>query len=344
MTPRQLGVMSSAADKPTRKKRIIQSKHGSFNLLGLMDQSKEAAVILQQEAAKTQEKASAKKSAEEKAAQDLLDFHLCKRQCACEGEDCKWAYFTICRVVECGRLVEPLSVCMAPNCLKLRREAKKQELVDKAKKDSWDMAKWKTCKQVDFDDEQCFCEGACLWKHHRLCENPPCSVLLAPGTNCRKKVCCQYRKANGIKPTRTRAGSKKPPISARKAAKKSTKNQATSAKRIFEFSDSSDSERNFSDRSYLSLDLDTPDMKLDPDSDESETLFEIEAIVSGPCPVKGPNFGKWFVKWLGYDSDDNTWEPRANLPEAELQLYEMKMTKERAAIVKQHRQSPRFSC
>jgi hypothetical protein len=234
---------------------------------------------------------------------------------------------------------------MAPACIKLRRDAKKEELRVKAAKDALDLAMWKTCKQFEFRDDECMCDGPCVWKLHRLCENPPCTVLLAPGSNCRKKACCAYRKEKGIKPSRTRAGSKKPPPKVKKALKKVSNELLTSAKRLYAFSDSSDSdsERNFSDRSDMSLNLDGPDEKFDSDSDESEALFQMEGIVSGPCQNKGPNFGRYLVKWVGYDSDENTWEPRANLPPGELETFQKEMAKERAAIVTKTRTSSSFS-
>jgi hypothetical protein len=49
MTPRELGVIMDNQDTSTRKKKIIESRHGSFNLLGLMQKSKAVAISLAEE-------------------------------------------------------------------------------------------------------------------------------------------------------------------------------------------------------------------------------------------------------------------------------------------------------
>jgi hypothetical protein len=46
MTLRELGVIVDTQDTSTRKKKIIESRHGSFNLLGLMQKSKVVAITL----------------------------------------------------------------------------------------------------------------------------------------------------------------------------------------------------------------------------------------------------------------------------------------------------------
>jgi hypothetical protein len=41
-------------------------------------------------------------------------------------------------------------------------------------------------------------------------------------------------------------------------------------------------------------------------------VFQVSHIVSGPRKSDG----KYEVKWMGYQSDENTWEPRKNLPDS----------------------------
>ena len=55
---------------------------------------------------------------------------------------------------------------------------------------------------------------------------------------------------------------------------------------------------------------------------QTSSSFEIENIVSGPCVSKGPNLGKYEIKWLNYDSVDNTWEPRAHIPDEVMMEYD----------------------
>ena len=62
----------------------------------------------------------------------------------------------------------------------------------------------------------------------------------------------------------------------------------------------------------------------DSDDSNSSVQFELERIVSGPCK-SGPNKGKYFIKWVGYDSDDNTWEPPAHISSDDLREYENEM-------------------
>ena len=62
----------------------------------------------------------------------------------------------------------------------------------------------------------------------------------------------------------------------------------------------------------------------DSDDSNSSIQFELERIVSGPCK-SGPNKGKYFIKWVGYDSDDNTWEPPAHISSDDLREYENEM-------------------
>ena len=62
----------------------------------------------------------------------------------------------------------------------------------------------------------------------------------------------------------------------------------------------------------------------DSDDSNSSVQFELERIVSGPCK-SGPNKDKCFIKWVGYDSDDNTWEPPAHISSDDLREYENEM-------------------
>ena len=59
----------------------------------------------------------------------------------------------------------------------------------------------------------------------------------------------------------------------------------------------------------------------DSDDTDSSVQYELERIVSGPCK-RGPNKGKYLIKWVGYDSDKNTWEPSAHLSAHDVREYE----------------------
>jgi hypothetical protein len=45
-------------------------------------------------------------------------------------------------------------------------------------------------------------------------------------------------------------------------------------------------------------------------------LYQIEAILDGP-----DDQDRFFIKWEGYSDAENTWEPRANLPDGMLDEY-----------------------
>jgi hypothetical protein len=49
----------------------------------------------------------------------------------------------------------------------------------------------------------------------------------------------------------------------------------------------------------------------------------MERVVSGPCQIRGPKFGCYEVKWQGYGSDENTWEPLHHLPIREVLKYDV---------------------
>ena len=283
MTPRELGVITTQKDTTTKKKRIIEKNHGSFNLLGLMEKSKLAALNLSKDEQKNEEKASAKAALQKKAAQDMLDYQLCQRKCTCGPGECTWKHFSLCSLPDCGALVQPLSTCQSVSCVKQRREATKVAATAKAAQHAVRYADFVICQTT------CKCPQDCVWRKYRICENPPCKTLLADGTNCRKRACAKFRKDNGIalqKPT-------VPPTSKRHAARRRAKTkpvgETSSAKQPVQIS----------------------------------SEFEIENIVSGPCASKGPNKDKYEIKWLGYDSEENTWEPRANIPDEAMMEYDM---------------------
>ncbi len=46
--------------------------------------------------------------------------------------------------------------------------------------------------------------------------------------------------------------------------------------------------------------------------------------MSGPCK-SGSDKGKYFIKWVAYDSDENTWEPPTHLSSDDLREYENEM-------------------
>jgi hypothetical protein len=89
MTPRELGVITEVTTTVTKKKRIIETRHGSFNLMGLMQKSKAAAVTLDEEEKKANARTEAKRQLEVEAKADLLSYKLCERHCACSGSTCK---------------------------------------------------------------------------------------------------------------------------------------------------------------------------------------------------------------------------------------------------------------
>jgi hypothetical protein len=316
MTPRELGAITASQDNTTRKKKVIETKHGSFNLLELMQKSKAAALLLDVEEKEKEAVANSKRALEAKKTADLLSYKLCQRKCACQEENCKWAYFTLCKEQGCGGLIEPLSSCVSSTCLKKRREAKKEEVKAKAAKQAADFKKYTNCQ------EQCTCPTAvCIWHKHRLCENPPCKVLLEEGANCRKRQCVKYRKDNGI-------AAQKPKPSSTPRKKKSrllTAKKPTSAKKTDGVSSDSEDDNN-SENAYN--DSDSENQKSEP-SEASASDYEIETIVSGPCRKRGPKYGKYEIKWLGYDTADNTWEPRVHIPDktfAEYYAERQKMT------------------
>ena len=45
-------------------------------------------------------------------------------------------------------------------------------------------------------------------------------------------------------------------------------------------------------------------------------LYQIEAILDGP-----DDQDRFLIKWEGYSDAENTWEPRANLPDGMLYEY-----------------------
>jgi hypothetical protein len=277
MTPRELGVIADTQDTSTRKKKIIESRHGSFNLLGLMEKSKAVAITLAEAEQKSAEKANAKRVAEEKTQADLLSFKLCKRKCACLGNTCQWLHHTICPVEECGALISPLSTCQSLCCVKQRRESKKAAVTAQANKATADKEEYTKCVTAIADFGKCSCLALCVWRFHRLCVNPPCGSLLDKGMNCRKRACLMYCKSNGIALQKNNT----PKTSSQ--SKKKPEPTIPRQKQVFaghaKDNDVSDSE--------------------DPHSSD----FELERIVSGPCKT-GPNKGKYCIKWVGYDTDE----------------------------------------
>ena len=334
MTPRELGVINSSKDTQTRKKKIIETKHGSFNLLGLMQKSKQAAETLGEEEKKADAKAAAKRVLEAKKNEDLLSFKLCQRKCGltggCTTAKCKWEHFTLCPKEDCGELMRPLLTCQSVNCVKQRKESKKAAVTAKNVKDVADLKSYTECTTTSTDSGMCLCPGPCVWRFHRLCENPPCGALLQQGVNCRKRLCAKYRRDNGIQ-----AQSAKPRLQSSKAAniskslkskKKKGKSKATKTKTsTASDSDSSKESQNSHAR--------------EP-SESSENDYEIEAIVSGPCRKKGPNNSKYEIKWMGYDSDENTWEPRAHIPDKAMQEYEIQSKTKPARLLQAKMMKP----
>ena len=57
-------------------------------------------------------------------------------------------------------------------------------------------------------------------------------------------------------------------------------------------------------------------------SEDDESDFEIEAIVNGPWKKKGHRYGKYEIKWVGYESEENTWEPRNHIPPTTMRAYD----------------------
>ena len=54
----------------------------------------------------------------------------------------------------------------------------------------------------------------------------------------------------------------------------------------------------------------------DSDSEVDEESYAMEAIVDGLNSK-----GQYCIKWLDYDSDENTWEPPHNLQPEDIQQY-----------------------
>jgi hypothetical protein len=70
----------------------------------------------------------------------------------------------------------------------------------------------------------------------------------------------------------------------------------------------------------MSQDLLNPENAIDTKTTDCDKNFEIEAILD----IKRDGRKKLcLVKWKGYDSDHNTWEPVGNIDKAILKKYEL---------------------
>ena len=80
----------------TRKKKVLEKQHGSFNLEGLMVKSKAKRVVLNQEDNIAAQKQQADDQRTRKVRDDLLQFKLCAHMCKCETNACKWQHHSLC--------------------------------------------------------------------------------------------------------------------------------------------------------------------------------------------------------------------------------------------------------
>ena len=110
-----------------------------------------------------------------------------------------------------------------------------------------------------------------------------------------KRACCRWRKENEPRP---------PP--ARKKAKRVQAPPSDEGGSWEESPPSQPARRSSSRRK--------------PASPKSESEFEIDAVIDGP----DSDDGCYQVSWLGYDSDENSREPAAEIPDHFIEAYKLR--------------------
>ena len=207
------------------------------------------------------------------------------------------------------------------------------------------------CNEAAREDIEVAQVRNCKWEGWHICTNPPCEVLVKPMSFCKRRACAQFRKSQaGPTVPRPRKRASKPAPKKQKVITSAKQQDSDTSSQSDSDSGKEPTPRRTLPRKSSArttapkpAPLDGSDTS-DPDSDhEAEdspppfplskpvspkivpktsltrevtvTLpdeFEVSHIVSGPRKSDG----KYNVKWVGYDSDENTWEPRKNLPDS----------------------------
>jgi hypothetical protein len=226
---------------------------------------------------------------------------------------------------------------------------RKEELRLKAAQDEQDKKNFKICRDNHnihgTDPLYCCCTAVldgvtkCRWKGWELCLNPPCSVLLQPNKVCRKKMCAQWRKANGEIVRKPRPNKRAKSTTAAPRPKRNAGRAVSSAKYYSDTSSDSSDDEPPTPRKQLPRRVFIRESPPKAALAESGTSSESEPEPPAPTPrqkkmvreptltlegeyvieniLQGPRLadGKYLVRWQGYDASGDTWEPRANLPD-----------------------------
>jgi hypothetical protein len=201
------------------------------------------------------------------------------------------------------------------------------------------------CNDAARDDIEVPPVRHCKWEGWHICTNPPCDVLLKPMTSCKRRACQQFRRSQGLataqrpRKPRTKPAQKKQKvipsskmydsdtssanetdsneeITPRKRLPRKSSARATPPKPApLHGSETSDSDHD-SELATEPLPPASPKLQKKTTLTRAPTItlpqeYEVSEIVSGPRMSDG----KYLVKWVGYESCDNTWEPRKNLPD-----------------------------
>ena len=164
-----------------------------------------------------------------------------------------------------------------------------------------------------------------------MCHNPSCGVLQLPLEYCKKRACAQYRKDNNIrrplKPKQKRQVTSTKQysdtsedeqssgdITPRKKLPRKSSARSVPVKSPVSDSDSSsrDDDDDMSQQSSPAVSVKSPAVKLTRSGTQTlDGEFVVSKVLAGP----GKKDKKYLVSWEEYGSEDNTWEPRANLPD-----------------------------
>ena len=83
-------------------------------------------------------------------------------------------------------------------------------------------------------------------------------------------------------------------------------------------------------------------MEPDPEADEDTDPYIVERIVDKRFNAHKSQY-EYLVKWLGYDTRENTWELPSNIPDNKLQQYERSLSKDTESEPRKHGLRPRSS-
>ena len=239
------------------------------------------------------------KAAEKKAkeVQDLVDFKICKDNIATFGREplvcfctahvdtdiCKWDGFAICENPPCQVLLPPMTFCRKRVCALYRKRSGTIPIAPRKKRQA---PKKKVAKKVtsarQFDSDSSSAASdtpprrkAPPRRTSARSTPPKPAVLDGSGTSSSESESGSDRDVES--PPKVKTTPVK--LGKKNAVKLVQKNQKKVLTR-------------------------EPTLTLDGD-------YVVSEIVEGPRKKDG----KYLVRWEGYGSDDNTWEPRANLPD-----------------------------